>query len=114
MRDAPKGESNCSHKAKKCLVMQSGNRTSLSFRLSQDICMKLLNYRYPYSLEFNPGCHIVAIFLERKGGKDILRFPIKGDDSVNRVNNSVVELPANTVCQMIVDKPEACKWRSKS
>ena len=92
MRDAPKGESNCSHKAKKCLVMQSGNRTSLSFRLSQDICMKLLNYRYPYSLEFNPGCHIVAIFSKRKGGKDILRFPIKGDDSVNRVNNSVVEL----------------------
>ena len=30
--------------------------------------------------------------IKRKGGKDILRFPIKGDDSVNRVNNSVVEL----------------------
>lgn len=72
--------------------MQSGNRTSLSFRLSQDICMKLLNYRYPYSLEFNPGCHIVAIFLEKKRRKRHIEVSDKGDDSVNRVNNSVVEL----------------------
>ncbi len=102
----PQKVSNCSHKAKKCLVMQSGNRTSLSFRLSQDICMKLLNYRYPYSLEFNPGCHIVAIFLEKKRRKK--RHIEVSDKKVMIVLTELIILlwnfPANTVCQMIVDK----------
>ena len=39
-----------------------------------------------------PAVISLLFFSKRKGGKDILRFPIKGDDSVNRVNNSVVEL----------------------
>lgn len=47
---------------------------------------------YSLSLIYQPITKKRLFFSKRKGGKDILRFPIKGDDSVNRVNNSVVEL----------------------
>lgn len=51
-----------------------------------------------------PAVISLLFFSKRKGGKDILRFPIKGDDSVNRVNNSVVELSGKYSLSMIVDK----------
>lgn len=100
----PKGESNCSHKAKNVLLCNLGTEHLFLFG-----SVKIYAWNYWITdtlivLNSIPAVISLLFFSKRKGGKDILRFPIKGDDSVNRVNNSVVELSGKYSLSMIVDK----------